>query len=567
MLGIWIFQVALFLFIITVLAVIFGEYMAKVFAGERTLLSPIIAPVEKCCYKLFGVNPEDTMTWQQFASNLLIFSALGLLVLFVLQEIQYFLPLNPQKFKAVRWDTALNTAVSYVTNTNWQAYKGETTMSYGTQMLGLSLQNFLSAAVGMSVAVALIKSFVCKDTNSIGNFWVNLTRSILYILLPLALILALVLISQGTVQNFNAYTHATTLEGKEQIIAQGPAASQIAIKHLGTNGGGFFAANSAHPYENPTPLSDYLEVLALIIIAASFPFAFGALINNRKQGWTIFIAMMLLFAIGLGFSLWSESHGNPLLSQLGINHGVNMEGKEVRIGPLSSIVFADATTATSTGAVNAAHDSFMPLSGLVLIFNMAVGEVIFGGVGSGIIGMLLYAILAMFLVGLMIGHSPEIFGKKLEPKEMTMTIFALITPCILQLIFSSLAASTHMGLAGLSNSGSHGLSSIIYAFASGVGNNGSAFGSLNANLPFYNLALAFAMLAGRFICLIPALVIAGSLSNKKIVPLTARFPTASPIFIIILVGTVFILGALTFFPVLVLGPILEHFSLHPGLTW
>jgi potassium-transporting ATPase potassium-binding subunit len=562
--GSWLFQGALFIVVITVLAVVFGEYMAKVYAGEHTLISTIMGPVERLLYRCFGVDPQQEMDWREFAFNMIIFVILGLLGMLALQEIQYFLPLNPQMFKAVRLDTAINTAVSFVTNTDWQSYHSETSMSYLTQMLGMCLQNFLSAAVGMAVAVALIKSFLRKNSNSIGNFWVYLTRSILYILLPLAIILSLVLVAQGCVQNFNPYTHVMTLEGKEQVIAQGPAATQIAIKHLGTNGGGFFSANSAHPYENPTPLTDYLEILSLMLISASFPFCFGALIKNRKQGWAIFIAMMLLFIAGLCVVMWAESRGSPILSSLGVQHGVNMEGKEVRFGTFSSTFFAQATTAAGTGAVNAAHDSLMPLTGLVLIFNMAIGEVIFGGVGSGLIGMMLYAILTMFLVGLMIGRSPEIFGKKLEPKEMTLTVIALMAPCILQIVLSATAIATKAGLASLANPSSHGLSEILYAFASATGNNGSAFGGLNADTPFYNLMTAAAMLIGRFITLIPALAIAGSLARKKITPVYSRFPTASPVFVFILMGTVVLLGALTFFPVLVLGPVLEHFSLHAG---
>lgn len=561
MLGSAIFQISLFLFIVTILAIVLGEYMAKVFVGERTLLSPILVPIENFFYKLFGINPEEEMNWQRFAWNVVIFGCIGILVLFLLQKIQYFLPLNPQKFRTVKWDTALNTAISFVTNTNWQAYKPESTLSYLTQMLGMSLQNFLSAATGMAVTVAVIQAFIRKNSETIGNFWVYLTRSILYILLPLAIILSLILISQGTIQNFNPYTHVVTLEGKEQVIAQGPAASQIAIKHLGTNGGGFFTANSAHPYENPTPLSDYLEVLSLIIIAAAFPFAFGALLNNRKQGWAIFIAMLLLFAIGVGVSSWAELHGNPAIEKMGVIHGNNMEGKEMRIGTLSSVVFADATTATATGAVNSAHDSFMPLATIVQIFNMAIGEVIFGGVGSGMIGILLYAILSMFLVGLMIGHSPELYGKKLEPTEMIMTCIALISPCVLQLILSAIAAGSNSVITNLGNPGSHGLTEIIYTFASATGNNGSALSGVNTNVPFFNIATGIAMLIGRYITLLPAIVIAGSLAKKKIIPPVSRFPTASPIFILTLIGTIILLGALTFFPVLVLGPILEQLQI------
>jgi K+-transporting ATPase ATPase A chain len=561
MLRTWLFQIAMFLFILTAVAIPFGEYMAKVFAGERTFLSPILAPVENFLYKIFGVDIHEDMDWKTFAVNLLLFNLVGLVALFLLQEAQGFLPLNPEKLKAVRWDTAINVAISFVTNTDWQSYKSETTMSYLTQMLGLGLQNFLSAATGMAAAVALINAFIRKNMLGIGNFWIYLTRSLIYILLPLAIVVALVLISQGCIDNFHPYVHGQTLEGKEQIIAQGPAASQIAIKHLGTSGGGFFTANSAHPYENPTPFTDYLELLSLLIIAAAFPFAFGALVNNRAQGWAIFIAMMLLFVIGLSFALWSESHGNPLLTKLGISHGLNMEGKEERFGALASVIFTSASSATSTGAMNVSLDSLMPLTGLIAFFNMATNGVIFGGVGCGFIGMLFYGILAMFLIGLMIGRTPEIYGKKLEPYEMIITVTVLFLPCIFQLILSAIAVTT------LGNSSPHGLSEIIYTYASSMSNNGSAFVRLPSNVPFYNLTTGFAMLFGRFITIICALAIAGSMVQKKINPLVARFPTTSPLFVFVLSYVVLIAGALTFFPVLALGPVLEQLYILAGQTF
>lgn len=562
--GSWLLQLALFITILVVIAIPLGEYMAQVFEGKRNVLSFALAPIETGLYKLFGVDPDKEMDWKTFGINLIIFNLLGIVTLFILQEIQQWLPLNPQKFGPVRWDTALNTAISYVTNTNWQAYSGEKTMSYLTQMLGMTVQNFLSAATGMAVAVAFIRGFSRKTAFQLGNFWVILTRSILYILLPLAIILSLILVSQGTVQNFNEHVHAHTIQGHEQVIAQGPAASQIAIKHLGTNGGGFFGANSAHPYENPTPMTDYLEIFALLIIAAAFPFTFGAMLNNRRQGLVIFITMMLLYIAALSFAIWAEFHGNPFLEKLGVHHGINMEGKEMRFGPLSSVVFAVSTTVTSTGAVNALHDSFLPLSGLVLFFNMAIGEVIFGGVGSGIIGMLFYAILTMFLIGLMIGRSPEIYGKKLEPYEMIMTIIALLAVPIMQLILGAIASTDFSNTTYLTNTGPHGLSEIIYAFASAAGNNGSAFGGLNANTTFYNMTTALAMLAGRSLTLLPAIAIAGSLAQKRHTPLASRFPTASVMFVIILAIMVLIIGALTFLPVLVIGPILEHFLIQSG---
>lgn len=557
-------QLALFLTILTFIALILGEYMAKVFKGEKTLLSFILQPIEKLLYKLFGVDETTEMDWKAYSFSLIIFNVLGIIALFALQELQHLLPFNPQGLGMVRWDTAINTAVSFVTNTNWQAYAGEGTLSYLTQMLGLTVQNFVSAAVGIAVVVALLRAFMNKEIKTIGNFWVDLTRAIVYILLPLSILYSLVFVSQGVIQNLNPYVKAHTIQGVEQTIAQGPVASQEAIKILGTNGGGFFNANSAHPYENPTPLTDYMQILGLLIISAALPFTFGVFLNNRKQGWAIFMAMAILYLLGLGVALWSEYHGNPILSKFGIQHGLNMEGKEVRFGILSSVLFGHSTTVTSCGAVNAMHDSMMPITGLIFMFNMMVGEVIFGGVGSGLVGMILYAILTMFLVGLMIGRTPEIFGKKLEPYEMVMAVIALILPSVVQLIFGAIAATHGFGLSSLNNAGPHGLSEIIYAFASGAGNNGSAFAGLNANTPFYNLSIAFAMLVGRFGTLIPSLAIAGSLIQKRFVPDEAKFPTASPLFVVMLVSVVIIVGALTFFPVMVLGPILEKLLLSAG---
>lgn len=557
-------QLALFLTILTFIALILGEYMAKVFKGEKTLLSFILQPIEKLLYKLFGVDETTEMDWKAYSFSLIIFNVLGIIALFALQELQHLLPFNPQGFGVVRWDTAINTAVSFVTNTNWQAYAGEGTLSYLTQMLGLTVQNFVSAACGIAVVVALLRAFTNKEIKTIGNFWVDLTRAIVYILLPLSILYSLVFVSQGMIQNLNPYVKAHTVQGVEQTIAQGPVATQEAIKILGTNGGGFFNANSAHPYENPTPLTDYMQILGLLIVSAALPFTFGVLLNNRKQGWAIFMAMAILYLLGLGVALWSEYHGNPILSKFGIQHGLNMEGKEVRFGILSSVLFGHSTTVTSCGAVNAMHDSMMPITGLVFMFNMMVGEVIFGGVGSGLVGMILYAILTMFLVGLMIGRTPEIFGKKLEPYEMVMAVIALILPSVVQLIFGAIAATHGFGLSSLNNAGPHGLSEIIYAFASGAGNNGSAFAGLNANTPFYNLSIAFAMLVGRFGTLIPSLAIAGSLIQKRFVPDEAKFPTASPLFVVMLVSVVIIVGALTFFPVMVLGPILEKLLLSAG---
>jgi len=560
--------IVLFLFVLTLFALPLGEFMAKVFSGRLTFLTPIVGPVEKLLYRLFGVNEKEEMSWKTYAFSLIIFNMVGIVVLFALQFIQGLLPFNPQNFGAVRWDTALNTAISFVTNTNWQAYGGEQTMSYLTQMAGLTVQNFLSAAVGLSSAVAFIRGFIRKTANTIGNFWVDLTRSLIYILIPLTIIWALVLVSQGVVQTLSASIAAQTLEGQQQTIAVGPAASQVAIKQLGTNGGGFFNANSAHPFENPTPLTDLMEVFGLMIIPVSLPFTLGVMLNKRRQGWAIYASMMILFLIGLGVSLWAELQGSPILEKIGILNGVNMEGKEIRFGVIHSILFAQSTTAIACGAVNSMHDSLMPLSGLVLIFNMAIGEVIFGGVGVGLIGMIIYALLTMFLAGLMIGRTPEFIGKKLEPYEMIMSVIAILSSAITMLVMASIAISTRAGLSSLNNTGPHGLSEILYAFASSANNNGSAFAGLNANTLFYNLTTSFAMLVGRFTTIIPALAIAGSLVRKQIVPLSAgTFPTTSKLFVVMLVTVVIIVGALTFFPALTLGPFLEHLFVQVGKTF
>jgi len=559
-----ILQLIVFLSVLTVLALAMGEYMARVFSGQKTWLSPLLNPLETVFYKLFGVDDKEDMDWKTYAANLVIFNTVCFIFMFFLQEIQQFLPLNPQKFGPVRWDTALNTAVSFAMNTNWQAYAGESTMSYLTQMLGLTVQNFLSAAIGIAAAIAFIRAFVRQNVARLGNFWVDLNRAVLYILLPFSLLLSIVFISQGMIQNLNPYTKATTLEGQEQVIAQGPAASQVAIKQLGTNGGGFFNTNSSHPYENPKPITDYLEILALLVISAGLPFTFGIMLNNRKQGWVIFISMLILYLFGLSVALWSEFHGNPILTKLGIEHGLNMEGKEVRFGQLASVVFAHSTTATSCGAVNCMHDSLMPLTSLILIFNIAIGEVIFGGVGTGLMSMIIYGIITMFLVGLMIGRTPEIFGKKLEPFEMVMAVIVLLASSIVQLCFGAFAVSNTLGLSSLNNAGPHGMTEILYAFVSAAGNNGSAFAGLNANTVFFNLSTAFAMIVGRFSVILPSLAIAGALVQKKMVPKSAKFPTTGPLFVIMLVSMVIIVGALTFFPVMTLGPVLEYLFILAG---
>ena len=560
--------VALLLVVLMVLAEPTGRYIANVFSGNRTLLSPLLQPVERGLYRICGVDELGEMSWKRYATALLIFNALGLMAVFGLQEVQLLLPLNPQAMGPVRWDTALNTAVSFTTNTNWQSYSGEQTMSYLTQMLGLTVQNFLSAAIGIAAAMAVIRCFIRKNTATIGNFWVDLTRSVLYLLLPLAIIWALIFASQGVVQTLGPYVNAQTLDSGVQTIAVGPAASQDSIKFLGTNGGGFFNANSAHPFENPTPLTDFLQVLGMLLLAASLPFALGHIINNPKQGRAIFAAMLVLYLMGLSLALWSETRGNPLLEKMGIAGGVNMEGKETRFGIVPSVLFAQSTTVTSCGGVDSMHDSMMPLTGLVFLFNMAIGEVIFGGVGVGLIGMLFYAIMTMFLAGLMIGRTPEIFGKKLEPFEMIMAVIGMLGPAVMVLILAGVAIILPTGLLSLNNAGPHGLSEILYAFASACGNNGSAFAGLNANTVFYNLATALGMMVGRFATILPALAIAGSLAQKRIVPASvATLPIASPLFVIMLAGTVIIVGALTFFPVFALGPILEHLLMQAGRTF
>jgi len=560
----WLFKLALFLSVVTVIAVALGEYMANVFTGERTIFSPVLAPVEKILYKLFGTDDKAETGWQAYAWDLVVFNAIGIAALFLIQEFQQFLPLNPQKLGVVKWDLAINTAVSFVTNTNWQNYTPESTMSYLTQMLGLTVQNFLSAATGIAAMIAMIRAFVRHSVSEIGNFWVDLTRSIVYVLLPLSIILSLALVGQGVIQNFNPYTKAKTIQGQEQVIGQGPAASQVAIKMVGTNGGGFFNANSAHPYENPTPMTDYLEIMGLLVIAVASPFMFGKMLGSRKQGWVIYICMIILYLMGLSVAIWAEFHGNPLLSKIGIERGFNMEGKEVRFGQLASVVFAQSTTVTSCGAVNCMHDSLMPLTGLVLIFNIAIGEVIFGGVGTGLISMIVYAIITMFLVGLMIGRTPEIFGKKLEPPEMVMAVIILLFPLCVQLTFTAIGISHAFGLSSLNNAGPHGFTEMMYLFVSQIGNNGSAFAGINGNTPFFNLAGACCMLVGRYFVVVPSLAIAGTLVKKKMVPKSVKFPTTGWIFVVMLVSVVIIEGALCLFPALALGPLLEHLLLQAG---
>jgi K+-transporting ATPase ATPase A chain len=575
MTGDGILQIGLYFLVLVALTRPMGAYMAKVFAGERTWAHRFLRPVETTVYKLCGIDEKAEQRWTRYAGGLLLFSIASLLFTYLLQRVQQWLPLNPQGLGNVGPDLSFNTAVSFTTNTNWQAYTPETTMSYLTQMIGLATHNFFSAAAGMAVAIAFVRGFARHSVKTLGNFWVDLTRAITYILLPLSVVGALLLCSQGAIQNFTPYTKAATLEGAAQTIPQGPLASQEAIKMIGTNGGGFTNANSAHPYENPTPFSNFLEMLYIFIIPAGLTYTFGKMVRDTRQGWAIFAAMSALFLIGVFVTYPAEQAGNPNLAKLGIETaatdtqpGGNMEGKEVRFGIANSALFTVITTDASCGAVNNTHDSLTPLGGLVPLINIELGEVIFGGVGSGLYGMLLFAILAVFIAGLMVGRTPEYLGKKIEQKEVKMMMLAVLVLAFTILGFAG--AGAVLGTVGnsLGNHGPHGLSEILYAYSSATGNNGSAFGGINANTPYLNTTLGLAMLFGRFLMLIPLLAAAGSLAQKKLVPVSAgTFPTHGPLFVALLVGVVLIVGALTFFPALSLGPVVEHFLMHQGRLW
>ncbi len=559
--------IILFLLILTIAAIPLGKYMSKVFTGKKTFMTPVIRPVENFIYRICSIDQNQEMTWKRYAYALLIFNIIGITFLFALQLIQNFLPLNPAQMSSVRWDTALNTAISFATNTNWQSYAGETTMSYLTQMLGMTVQNFLSASVGIAALLALIRGFTRQNSDTVGNFWVDLTRTSLYVLLPIAVVFALILASQGVVQTIDPYVTAQTLNGANQTIAIGPVASQEAIKMIGSNGGGFFNANSAHPFENPNGLTNILETFAILLIPISLVFAFGYIIRNFKQGLVIFAAMMILLVAGMGVAYYAESQSNPIIDKLGVTGG-NMEGKELTFGVAESVLWGSTTTDVSNGGVNSMHDSAMPLTGLVYMFNMGIGEVIFGGLGVGLIGMLFYVILTMFIAGLMIGRTPEFLGKKLGPYEMVMAVIALVVPAAMILILAGIAISLPDGLTGLNNPSAHGLSEILYAYTSALANNGSAFAGLSANTVFYNLTLGLGMLIGRFAVIIPALAIAGALAKKgRVATDASTFPSTSALFVIMLVSVVIVVGALTFFPVFALGPILEQLFLHGGLTF
>ncbi len=559
-------QIIVFFLALLALTKPLGSYMARVFNGERTILSPALVPVERGIYRIAGVNANEDQRWWVYAIALLLFNLGGVLLLYVLQRIQGFLPFNPQGFSGLAPDLAFNTAVSFLTNTNWQSYGGESTMSYLTQMAGLTVQNFVSAATGIAIALALIRGFARRRADAIGNFWVDLVRATLYVLLPLATIFALLLVWQGVPQNLNAYTDLTTLQGTTQTIAQGPVASQEAIKLLGTNGGGFFNANSAHPFENPTPFTNFLEMLAILAIGAGLTYTFGRMVGNTRQGWALFAAMSLIFLIGAGVAYWAEAHPNPALTGLGIDQAFgNLEGKELRFGIPASSLFAIVTTSASCGAVNAMHESFTALGGLMPMAFMQLGEVVYGGVGAGLYGILIFAVLAVFLAGLMVGRTPEFLGKKVEPYDMKLVALAILVFPASILVLTALASVTGWGLSGLNNAGPHGFSEMLYAFTSTTANNGSAFAGLSANTGFYNTTLGLAMLIGRFLIIVPALALAGSMARKPSVPPSlGTFPTTGPIWVGLLTGVIVIVGLLTFFPADALGPIAEHFLAATG---
>ncbi|TCN31397.1 potassium-transporting ATPase subunit KdpA [Sinorhizobium americanum] len=562
----WI-QILVFCGVVALLVKPLGGYMTRVFGGERTLLSWIFAPVERGLYALAGTSEREEQHWTTYAAALLFFNLAGFLLLYLLQRFQGALPFNPVGMTAVPPELAFNTAASFMTNTNWQNYGGESTMSYLVQMAGLTVQNFVSAATGIAIAIALIRGFSRASVKSIGNFWVDLTRATLYILLPLCVVLTLVYVYLGVPQTLGAYVEATTLEGAQQTIALGPVASQIAIKMLGTNGGGFFNANAAHPFENPDAISNLIQMVSIFAIGAALTNVFGRMVGNERQGWAIFATMAVLFLAGVVVCYWAEAAGNPLVHALGLEGG-NMEGKEVRFGISLSALFAVITTAASCGAVNAMHDSFTALGGLIPLINMELGEIIVGGVGAGFYGILLFVVLAIFVAGLMVGRTPEYLGKKIEAKEVKMAVLAILCLPLAMLVLTAIAVVLPDAVASIANSGPHGFSEILYAYTSAAANNGSAFGGLTGNTAWYNITLGIAMLMGRFLVIIPALAIAGSLVAKKTVPASAgTFPTAGALFVGLLSGVILIVGGLTFFPALAVGPIVEHLAMLLGQTF
>ena len=580
-----ILQILLFFALILVCVKPLGAFMTNVFEGRRTFLHPVLRWLEVLTYRISGVREDVEQRWTQYTASLLAFSVFGFLLVYLLQRAQAYLPFNPQNFGTpnVPPDLAFNTATSFLTNTNWQAYSGEATLSYFVQMAGLTVQNFVSAAAGLAIAIAVIRGFARHEMRTLGNFWVDMTRATLYVLLPISFIGALFLCSQGVIQNLKPYTTATTVEGAKQVIAQGPVASQEAIKEFGTNGGGFFNANSAHPFENPNPVTDLFEMWLLLVIPAALTYTFGKMVGDTRQGWALFAAFTVMFLVGVFVCYGFEQQGNPILAKMGIQTaatstqpGGNMEGKEVRFGIVNSTLWATITTDTSCGAVNSMHDSFLPIAGLVPLLNMMTDIVIFGGVGAGMYGILIYAIIAVFIAGLMVGRTPEYLGKKLEQKEVKMAMLAIIVTSACILVFSAISSEATFAakgywnppgpaIANMNNSGPHGLSEILYAFTSSTGNNGSAFAGITVNTPWYDLTLGLSQLIGRFLFLIPILAAAGSLAAKKKVPVTSgTFPTHGPLFVGLLVGTVVIIAVLTYFPAVSLGPIIEHYLMHSG---
>ncbi|HTR80306.1 MAG TPA: potassium-transporting ATPase subunit KdpA [Bacteroidota bacterium] len=570
-----IFQIVFYMAVLILLAKPLGAFMARVYQREKTFLDPVLGPLERFIYRVSGINADEEYDWKENAVAMLVFNFLGFLAVYALQRLQQFLPFNPQGMVAVTPDSSFNTAVSFASNTNWQGYGGETTMSYLTQMAGLTVQNFVSAATGMALLILIIRGFARHSAKTLGNFWVDLTRTTLYILLPLSIVLALLLVSQGVVQTMSPYVSVPLLQPTadtsgakitDQVIAVGPAASQIAIKQLGTNGGGFFNVNSAHPFENPTPFSDFLEMLSILLIAAALCYTYGAMVNDTRQGWALFAAMTVIFVAFLAIAAWAEQTGNPAFTQLGIDQkasslqpGGNMEGKELRFGIPNSVVWATATTAASNGSVNSMHDSYMPLGGLVTLAMIHFGEVIYGGVGSGLYGMLVFVIVAVFVAGLLVGRTPEYLGHKIEAYEMKMASILILIMPITVLVFTAIAVVTDAGKAAILNPGPHGFSEILYVFTSQTNNNGSAFAGASVNTPFYNLTGGLAMLIGRYWLAVPTLALAGSLVKKKLIPPSdGTLPTHTPLFIFWLVAVVIIVGALNFVPALALGPIVEH---------
>jgi len=589
-------QVGIYFLVLLAITKPLGVYMTRIFSGERTFLGRVLGPLERLIYRLCRIDEHEEQHWTTYTAAMLMFSLVGLLVLYGLQRLQYYLPLNPQRFPGVAPDLAFNTASSFTTNTNWQAYSGESTMSYLVQMAGLAFHNFVSAATGIALAIAFIRGIARRETKTLGNFWVDLTRTTLYVLLPLCIIGALLLVSQGVIQNFRPYTQATLVEPQQvektddrgnktiesvtvQTIAQGPVASQEIIKELGTNGGGFFNANSAHPFENPTPFSNFLEMVAIFAISAGLTYTLGRMTGNQKHGWAVFSAMAILFLAGFFTAYYFEARGNPIFNQHGVTQaannmdgrqqaGGNMEGKEVRFGIVNSALFATITTDASCGAVNSMHDSFTPLAGMIPLLNIMLGEIIFGGVGAGMYGMLVMVVLTVFIAGLMVGRTPEYLGKKIEAKDVKMAMLYVLVFAFSILVFSAWSTIATYGASKVNNAGPHGLSEIVYAFVSGTGNNGSAFAGLNANTLWYNTMTGLAMLIGRFLMIIPMMAIAGNLATKKIVPPSAgTFPVHTPLFVVLLVGVILIVGALTFFPMLSLGPIVEHFLMELGIMF